>query len=49
MEADLSLNLRQATLKELKFLAVINKYKGLLEDGNMLDWAIFRWVNIFIP
>ena len=42
METDFSLNLREATLKELRFLAVINRYKGLLDEGNMLDWAIFR-------
>ena len=39
---EFSVNLKEAVQKELRFLGTINRYKGLLDDGNMLDWAIFR-------
>ena len=43
MDADeLSVNLKEAVQKELRFLGTINRHKALLDEGNMLDWAIFR-------
>ncbi len=39
----ISISLEKEALKELRFLAIINKNKGLTEPGNLLNWAIYRW------
>ena len=44
--SDFSLNLKEAVGKELRFLATINRHKGLLDDDKMLDWAIYRYIFI---
>ena len=39
---ELSVDLAKEALKELKFLAVVNKHKELLEEGKILKLAIYR-------
>ena len=38
-----SVDLEKESLKELRFLAVVAKHKGLLDPGNLLKWAIYRY------
>ena len=38
-----SVPLEKEALKELRFLAIVNKHKGLTEEGNLLKWAIYRY------
>ena len=38
----LSVDLAKEALKELEFLATVNKHKELLEKGRVLELAIYR-------
>ena len=39
---ELSVDLAHEALKELRFLAVVNKHRELLEKGRILKLAIYR-------
>ncbi len=43
-----SVDLAKEALKELRFLAVVNKNKQLLDEGNLLKWAIYRYGCIIL-